>query len=329
MRDNDEAERVAPGRAAPYTPWASAPAQASTPASVYPPPPEFYLSGPGRVVERGAEQAFPAPPPEHNLGASYPAYPTAAPSQWTDPYPSQRAAMGPVIAQARPDTPLRALGRYLLFIVSAAISVLAFWLWTDNWELGVGIVALLFIHEMGHFVVIRAKGLPASLPVFIPLIGAYVTMRQAPRNVRDEAEIALAGPVAGGLAGLACLAVYQVTGDSTLITLAWLSFLINLLNLVPVSPLDGGRIVGAISRWFWPVGLAALAVGFFYTQNWILLLLAVFGFGQTVGRFATARSHDPYYKISIAARLYVTTLYVGLAGALALGMLATRSGFFL
>ena len=164
--------------------------------------------------------------------------------------------MGPVIAQAQPDTPLRALGRYLIFIGSAALSVVAFWLWTDSWLLGVGIVALLFVHEMGHFIVIRAKGLPASLPVFIPLLGAYVTMRQAPRNVRDEAEIALAGPIAGGLAGLGCLALYQVTGERALITLAYLTFFINLLNLVPISPLDGGRVVGAISRWLWPIGMA-------------------------------------------------------------------------
>ena len=69
--------------------------------------------------------------------------------------------MGPVIAQAQPDTPLRALGRYLIFIGSAALSVVAFWLWTNSWLLGVGIVALLFVHEMGHFIVIRAKGLPS------------------------------------------------------------------------------------------------------------------------------------------------------------------------
>jgi Zn-dependent protease len=326
MRDYDEGERARSVPPAPYHSW---PASQGAAAPAYPPPPEYYLSGPGRVVERQDEQAFPGPPPEHDMGGPYPSYPGSPASQWpTSPYPPQRASMGQAIAQAQPDTPWRALGRYLIFIISAAVSVLAFWLWTDNWELGVGIVALLFIHEMGHFIVIRAKGLPASLPVFIPLIGAYVTMRQMPRNVRDEAEIALAGPIAGGLAGLACLVAYQYTLDPALITLAYLTFLINLLNLVPVSPLDGGRIVGAISRWFWPVGLAALAVGFFYTGNLILLLVAIFGFAQTIGRFATARSRDPYYKISFLARLYVTTLYFGLAAALVLGMWVTRNGFF-
>jgi Zn-dependent protease len=181
---------------------------------------------------------------------------------------------------------------------------------------------------MGHFIVIRAKGLPASLPVFIPLIGAYVTMRQMPRNVRDEAEIALAGPVAGGLAGLGCLALYQITGEGALITLAYFTFFINLLNLVPISPLDGGRVVGAISRWFWLFGFVIAGVAFYYTQSWIILLIGIFGLGQTIGRFASARKYNAYYKISFAERLFVTALYFGLAGALVLGMYVTQHGFF-
>ena len=329
MQDYDERARSIPP--APSTTWSSVPANATAQPPAYPPPPEFYTSGAGRVAQHGDERAYPAPPPEHDLSGAYHAYPPAAPDQWNTPaYPSQRPGVGPVIAQTPPDTPLRVLRSYLIFIGSAALSVVAFWLWTNSWLLGAGIVALLFVHEMGHFIVIRAKGLPASLPVFIPLLGAYVTMRQAPRNVRDEAEIALAGPIAGGLAGLGCLALYQVTGERALITLAYFTFFINLLNLVPISPLDGGRVVGAISRWLWPLGLAAVCVAYFYNpQNWVLLLLAVFGFAQTIGRFATTRSRDPYYKISFPARLYVTTLYFGLAGALILGMVATQSGFFL
>jgi Zn-dependent protease len=327
MQDYDERARSIPP--VPYTPWPSAPANTSAQAPAYPPPPEFYLSGPGRVVDRPEEQVFPTPPAEHDVSAASPPYPATPPTQWPpQAYPSPGLRSGSVIVQPQPDTPLRALGRYLIFIGSAALSVVAFWLWFGSWTLSIGFVALLFVHEMGHFIVIRAKGLPASLPVFIPLIGAYVTMRQMPRSVRDEAEIALAGPIAGGLAGLGCLALYQVTGARELITLAYLTFFINLLNLVPVSPLDGGRVVGAISRWFWPLVLIAVGVGFYYTQSLILLLVAVFGLAQMVGRFTSARSRDPYYKISFGARLYVTVLYFGLAAALALGMLATQSGFF-
>jgi Zn-dependent protease len=110
--------------------------------------------------------------------------------------------------------------------------------------------------------------------------------------------------------------------------LAYFTFFINLLNLVPISPLDGGRVVGAISRWFWLFGFVIAGVAFYYTQSWILLLIGIFGLAQTIGRFASARNYNAYYKISFAERLYITALYFGLAGALVLGMFVTQSGFF-
>ncbi len=195
------------------------------------------------------------------------------------------------------------------------------WLW--GWQFAAGILLLLFIHEMGHFAVIRAKGLPAGLPVFIPLLGAYVAMRRMPQSVRDEAEIAIAGPLAGALAGLACLLLYQQTGLRILLVLAYFDFLINLLNLLPVSPLDGGRIVAAISRWIWPLGLALLVGAFFLTQSLIIALLIVFGLGQTISRFREAGS-NPYYRMPWIQRAYITAAYFGLAGCLALGMYAVQ-----
>src|SRR5437879_2634764 len=104
MQENDERARsISP---VPYATWPSAPANAAAQAPVYPPPPEFYLSGPGRVAERGAEHAFPSPPPEHDMRVSSPADPSApSGQQWYAPaQPSQRPGIGPVIAQA-PDTP--------------------------------------------------------------------------------------------------------------------------------------------------------------------------------------------------------------------------------
>ena len=214
-------------------------------------------------------------------------------------------------------------GKVLLPFLSAVVSLIAY-AWLFGWQFGVGILAVLFIHEMGHYIVIRAKGLPASWPVFIPLLGAYVAMRRMPVNVRDEAEIAIAGPFAGAMASALCLWLYQATGLLVLLPLAYFSFLINLLNLIPVSPLDGGRIVGAISRWIWPIGLMAMVVAFLYTHNILLLLLLWLGFIESIRRFRLAASGDPYYKIPLLSRAYVTVFYFGLAAALAVGMFATE-----
>ncbi|HEY7973904.1 MAG TPA: site-2 protease family protein [Ktedonobacterales bacterium] len=215
------------------------------------------------------------------------------------------------------------LGKVALPFLSAVAS-LATYAWLFGWQFGLGILVLLFAHEMGHYVIIRAKGIPASWPVFIPLLGAYVAMRRMPSNVRDEAEIAIAGPFAGAMASALCLWLYHVTGITVLLPLSYFSFLINLLNLVPVSPLDGGRIVGAISRWIWPIGLALMGFAFLYTHSILLLILLWLGFMETISRFRVMSAGTTYYRIPLLSRAYVTIFYFGLAAALAIGMFATE-----
>lgn len=218
---------------------------------------------------------------------------------------------------------LAVAGKVLLPFLSALASLAAY-AWLFGWQFGLGIVVLLFAHEMGHYVIIRAKGLPASWPVFIPMLGAYVAMRRMPVNARDEAEIAIAGPFAGAMASALCLWLYHVTGLTVLLPLAYFSFLINLLNLIPVSPLDGGRIVGAISRWIWPIGLVLLGIAFLYTHSILLIILLWLGFLETISRFRMAAIAGSYYRIPLLSRAYITIFYFGLAAALAIGMFATE-----
>jgi Zn-dependent protease len=218
---------------------------------------------------------------------------------------------------------LAVIGKFALPLMSALAS-LGLYAALFGWQFGLGIVVLLFVHEMGHALVIRAKGIPASLPVFIPLLGAAVIMRRMPHNAKDEAEIAIAGPLAGALAGAVCFALYNQTGFHLWLALAYFSFFINLLNLIPVSPLDGGRIAGAISKWIWPVGLVLLTAGFLFTYSIILLLVGWIGLLQTIERFRRASALDAYYRMPASSRIWITVLYFGLAAMLALGMLDTQ-----
>src|SRR6266540_6028317 len=65
------------------------------------------------------------------------------------------------------------------------------------------IVAILFSHEMGHYVVARRHGVVATLPYFIPVpfgagtLGAVIRMRSAIPSRRAALDIAAAGPLAG------------------------------------------------------------------------------------------------------------------------------------
>lgn len=299
--------------------WAPAPWPGSNqpipPQPVYPPPPEMYQDG-GWSQQPAQAGVYPPPPAWYQPGQTqYPQW-SAPATDWPG-YAPPPDTQRPQHPQSRAAAETGATGwfsRFAIPILSVPLSFVvyaAFW----GWEFSLGAIVLLFVHEMGHFVVIRAKGLPANLPVFIPLLGAYVAMRRMPQSVRDEAEIGIAGPVAGTAAGLVCFWLYAQFHVDVMLPLAYFSFFLNLLNLIPVSPLDGARVTSAISKWIWPLGLVGMVVGVIYTQSLLLIALLIFGFFQMIGRFQVSE-HAPYYRISTGARVYITAIYFGLIGVL-------------
>jgi Zn-dependent protease len=140
----------------------------------------------------------------------------------------------------------------LLFLKTAGmmlLSVGAFVAMGWTWQVAIGLVVLIFVHEMGHFVAAKIFGLPVSVPMFIPFMGAYVR-HGLPANNWDNAIIAYAGPLAGGLGGWACYALGLAVDFPWLYTTAFYTFILNLLNLAPIPPLDGSKIwTGFFPRW--------------------------------------------------------------------------------
>jgi Zn-dependent protease len=109
-----------------------------------------------------------------------------------------------------------------------------------GWRFAVGFVALILVHELGHFFEARRQGLRPSLPVFIPFLGAYVAIKGMPFDPWRNVLVSLAGPVAGGVGALAMLGVGEAQGSQLLVALAYAGFLLNLINLIPIGFLDGG-----------------------------------------------------------------------------------------
>ncbi len=114
-----------------------------------------------------------------------------------------------------------------------------------GWQWGVGLVALIAIHEAGHYVEAKRQGLKPSLPVFVPFLGAYVALKDQPFDPWRNALVSLAGPVVGGLGALGVFIAGQATDSRLLLSLAYTGFLLNLFNLIPIGFFDGGHILRA------------------------------------------------------------------------------------
>jgi Zn-dependent protease len=204
-----------------------------------------------------------------------------------------------------------------------------------GWAFGVGIVLLILIHESGHVVVARIMGLPVTLPVMIPFLGAFVSMKQQPRSVAQESIMAIGGPVLGSIAAGLCYLGYLSMPDSStgqlLRALAYFGFLINLFNLIPLTPLDGGRVTSLLSKWFNVAGLViAAALLLFEMQSGtsvspVLFLVLIFGAFSTWQRFRSTVLNPAYYAVDAQTKVVVGSLYLALLLALGLGMLQTSA----
>lgn len=204
-----------------------------------------------------------------------------------------------------------------------------------GWAFGVGIVLLILIHESGHVVVARIMGLPVTLPVMIPFLGAFVSMKQQPRSVAQESIMAIGGPVLGSIAAGLCYLGYLSMPDSStgqlLRALAYFGFLINLFNLIPLTPLDGGRVTSLLSKWFNVAGLViAAGLLLFEMQSGtrvspVLFLVLIFGAFATWQRFRSTVLNPAYYAVGAQTKVIVGSLYLALLFALGLGMLQTAA----
>lgn len=206
-----------------------------------------------------------------------------------------------------------------LFTFALAVGAYAlFW----GWWFGFGFAVLLLVHELGHVIWLRREGISASLPVFIPFMGAFVAMKEMPRNAYVEAKVGLAGPVLGSAAALATLLWAEEVNSDLLRALAYLGFLLNLFNLIPVVPLDGGRAVSALHPAFWFAGLFAMALLFFKYESPILLIVLVFCCYELYRRWSRRDmpGYREYHSVTIPQRIAIAVVYLGLVVLLVAGM---------
>jgi len=124
--------------------------------------------------------------------------------------------------------PLLSLGLYALF-------------W--GWPYAIALILLIFVHEMGHWMWMKALGLNPKAPVFLPGIGAYVAMTKLPADQATHAWVALAGPLVGGVFSVIAYWLGVKTMSGWLMAAGSMGFMLNLLQLIPAKPLDGGFVI--------------------------------------------------------------------------------------
>jgi Zn-dependent protease len=292
-----------------------------------------------------APPAMPGTPPDPGLGRAHDAFPGAARE---DPFAQPgavrvrtrnlRQRIGGVLAAlaALVAKFFAAIKGFLLLLPklklistagTAVVSIAAYSLFF-GWTFAIGVVALLFVHEMGHVIQLRREGIKATAPMFVPFVGAFIQQKSMPKNAVAEARVGLAGPVVGSLGAAVCFVIAEAAGSDFFRALAYIGFFINLFNLLPVLPLDGGRAMAAMAPWMWFVGFGVLVALLLVVPNFILLIIVFLGGYELYHRWRARKTRSleqaAYYRVPPRSRLLVGAVYVGLIVLLALAMSQTH-----
>jgi Zn-dependent protease len=198
-----------------------------------------------------------------------------------------------------------------------------------GWKFAVGFVLLLLVHECGHLVMARIVGLKVGAPVFIPFMGAFIALKEAPRNAWIEAQVGLGGPFLGTIGAAACDVAYRQTGYGLLQALAYTGYFLNLFNLAPLGFLDGGRIVTALSPWLWLVGLLVVGTMVVTHFNFLLLLILLMSLPRIWFLFRRKTEEEQrYFEVTLGQRCIIAVFFFGLTAylVLAMGVVGTQTG---
>ncbi len=207
-----------------------------------------------------------------------------------------------------------------LILKTGGTMLLSLWFYAINWGwmFAAGFTVLILVHECGHLLAAKRVGLKVGAPVFIPFMGAFIALKDAPRNAWVEAQVAMGGPLLGGIGAIACLMIYFVTGQPLFAALAYVGFMLNLFNLAPIGIMDGGRIVSALSLWFWVAGLAIMGVLIARHPNFILFFIIIFSLPYMWTQFKNRKT--AFFVVSRAQRWILAVLYFGLVAVMVAGM---------
>jgi Zn-dependent protease len=190
------------------------------------------------------------------------------------------------------------------------LTMIGVYAWFYGIQWAIGFVLLIAIHEYGHMFAAKRQNIPVTAPVFIPFLGAMIGIKEPPKDAATESIIAYGGPLFGFLAAAVVHMAAYVFQSPLLFSLAFTGYFLTLFNLIPASPLDGGRIAGAVSPYIWFLGIPLIGVLIWVSFSPILILV-LFGAIHRAWEFWKHRN-DSYYDTDTGFRLKIGIAYLSL-----------------
>jgi len=140
-------------------------------------------------------------------------------------------------------------GGLSLTIFSMVLFVLVFLLLMgDEVNFIFSLLVVLIIHELGHFLSMKAFKYKNVRMLFVPLMGAFVQGSKTKYSQKESFIVTAAGPFPGVLLGTAILWYASEIQNEWMMNLGFLFLLLNIINLLPLDPLDGGQMFKLLFR---------------------------------------------------------------------------------
>jgi len=129
--------------------------------------------------------------------------------------------------------------------------------WILGTVVALGLFLGVFVHELAHSLVARAKGIKMQ-SITLLMFGGIAQMDEGTPEPKTELPMALAGPLMSLVFGFACCGLVYVVSEMTadpgyqglLIFvfgyLGLLNIILCVFNLIPAFPMDGGRVLRAV-----------------------------------------------------------------------------------
>jgi len=213
--------------------------------------------------------------------------------------------MGPLFFLGK----LLKLGKFMTTGLSMVIMIVSYTFFY-GWKYAAGIVGLIFVHEMGHLYFARLKKIDVSLPVFIPFVGAFIRMKEEPKDVKTESFVAVGGPLVGMMGAFICLFLAIAAKSTLWAALAYFGFFMTVFNMIPAHPLDGGRIAASLSPLMWLVGIVAMLMITLYFFNPIALLILLLSVGKAWKVWKNRdQLPEDYYHVERSFRIKMAFAY--------------------